>query len=102
MRPDIKSTQLGGIANLALLAPVKPGFISGADTFTYAKRLEVFFKTLNAIRLGSRESARYQNPFPDALGRWGILHSFRYALIPAEIGSGGEARLPEDEISAGV
>ncbi len=102
MRPDIKSTQLGGIANLALMAPVRSGFIPGADTYTYAKRLEVMFKTLNAIRLGARESAKFQNPLPDALGRWGILHSFRYALIPPEIGSDGEAKGPEDELSAGV
>jgi len=99
-RPDTKSTELGGIANLALMAPVKRGFIPGADTVSYARRLELLFKTLNAIRLGSRESSRYPSPFPDALGRFGILHSFRYALIPPEIGSDGEAK--DDPSKVGV
>ena len=99
-RPDTKSTELGGIANLALMAPVKRGFIPGADTVSYPRRLELLFKTLNAIRLGSRESSRYASPFPDALGRFGILHSFRYALIPPEIGSDGEAK--DDPSKVGV
>lgn len=85
MRPDIKSTQLGGVANLALVASVKSGFIPGADTFTYDRRLEALFKTLMAIRLGARESQRHASPFPDAVGRWGLLHSFRYALVPPRI-----------------
>lgn len=85
MRPDIKSTQLGGVANLALLASVKSGFIPGADTFTYDRRLEALFKTLSAIRAGLRESQQHASPFPDAVGRWGLLHSFRYALVPPRI-----------------
>jgi len=100
MRPDIKSTQLGGIANLALIAPVRPGFIPGADTYTYARRLEVLFKTLMAIRLGGRESSRHATPFPDAVGRWGLLQSFRYALIPPEIGSRGESAPADVERAA--
>ena len=38
------STQLGGIANLALLAAVKHGFVNGFETVTYAKRLEALLK----------------------------------------------------------
>jgi len=102
MRPDIKSTQLGGIANLALVAPVKPGFIPGADTVTYSRRLEALFKTLMAIRLGSRETARYGTPFPDAVGRLGILQSFRYAVIPPRVGTRGEDPLPPGVLDAGV
>lgn len=102
MRPDIKSTQLGGIANLALVAPVRPGFIPGADTHTYAKRLEALFKTLMAIRLGARESSKFATPFPDAVGRLGILQSFRYALIPPRVGSRGEAPLPAGDPDARV
>jgi Dyp-type peroxidase family len=94
MRPDIKSTQLGGVASLALLATVKPGFIPGADTVTYARRLEALFKTLAAIRAGSRETSRHASPFPDAVGRFGILQSFRYALVPPEIGE--RLRPPEE------
>lgn len=102
MRPDIKSTQLGGIANLALVAPVKPGFIPGADTVTYSRRLEALFKTLMAIRLGSRETARHGSPFPDAVGRLGILQSFRYAVIPPRVGTRGEGALPPGVLGAGV
>lgn len=102
MRPDIKSTALGGIANLALVAPVKPGFIPGADTVTYSRRLEALFKTLMAIRLGSRETARFGTPFPDAVGRLGILQSFRYAVIPPRVGTRGEDPLPPGVLDAGV
>jgi Dyp-type peroxidase family len=91
----MRSTELGGIANLALLVPVKRGFVPNAEGFSHVKRLETLFKTLNALRTVSRESSLSVNPFPDALGRWGILHSFRYALIPPEIGSdGGPAPSP--------
>ena len=102
MRPDIKSTQLAGIANLALIAPVRRGFIPGADTFTYAKRLEVLLKVLMAIRAGGRESSRYPTPLPDAVGRLGILQSFRYALIPPRVGSRGEDPLPAGAMDAGL
>jgi len=89
MRPKMSSTQLGGIANLALLAPVRPGFVEGFETVTYARRLELLLKTLNAIRLASREASLATNPFPDSVGRFGILHSFRYAIVPPDIGSRG-------------
>jgi len=102
MNIEKPSTQLGGIANLALLAPVRRGFIPGAEPFTYAERLKNFFKTLNAVRLGSRESTLHESPFPDAIERWGILQSFRYALIPPEIGSTGEPVPVSGELVAGV
>ena len=84
MRPNMLSTQLGGIANLALLAEIRPGFVEGFETVTYHKRLELLLRTLNAIRLASRESALAKSPFPDLIGRVGILHSFRYAIVPPE------------------
>ena len=49
------STQLAGIANLALLAPIRPGFVEGYETLTYAKRLESLLKTLDAIRHATRQ-----------------------------------------------
>lgn len=101
MSPEMKSTQLGGIANLALLAQVEPSFVPGAEAFTYAERLEALFKTLNAIRLASRESTLSTSPFPDALGRWGILHSFRYAVIPPEIGDGDGISKSVDSLAVG-
>ena len=85
------STQLAGIANLALLAPVKPGFVDGFESITYAKRLDSLLKVLNAIRQASREAAVVKSPFPDAVGRLALLQSFRYAIVPPEVGSAGEA-----------
>ncbi|MBC7991648.1 MAG: Dyp-type peroxidase [Rhizobacter sp.] len=84
------STQLAGIANLALLAPIKPGFVEGYETLTYAKRLESLLKTLDAIRHATREAALEPSLFPDAVGRVGLLHSFRYAIVPPDVGSAGE------------
>jgi hypothetical protein len=101
MQLDMKSTQLGGIANLALLAHVKSSFVPGAETFTYAERLETLFKTLNAIRLVTRESTISKSPFPDALGRWGILHSFRYALIPPDIGDNEDPKARAAALAVG-
>lgn len=102
MQTDILSTELGGIANLALLAPIKPGFVDRYETITYARRLELLLKTVNAIRLASRESALIKSPFPDAVGRTGILHSFRYAIVPPELGSKGEPAPIEAEPRPGV
>ena len=102
MQTDILSIELGGIANLALLAPIKPGFVDRYETITYARRLELLLKTVNAIRLASRESALIKSPFPDAVGRTGILHSFRYAIVPPELGSKGEPAPSEAEPRPGV
>jgi hypothetical protein len=88
------STQLAGVADLALLAPVKPGFVPGAEGFTHAQRLRLLLRTLNAIRLAGRETPLFDSPFPDSVGRFGLLQSFRYALVPPEIGSAGEAPAP--------
>ncbi len=85
------STHLGGISNLALMAPIKPGFVDGIEAVTYTKRLEILLTLLNAARLTVREVAWEQSPFPDLLGSVGILRSFRYAIVSPDIGSAGEA-----------
>jgi len=84
MRPNMMSTQLGGTASLALLAPVRPGFVEGFESVTFSRRLELLLKTLNAIRQASREAALLASPFPDSVARFGILRSFRYALVPPD------------------
>jgi hypothetical protein len=81
MRQAYTATQMGGIANLALMARVKPGFVEGFETFTFARRLDLLFTTVNAGRLASRESLRVPSPFQDSVGRWGIIQSFRYAVF---------------------
>ena len=80
------STQLGGISNLALLAVVKPGLIPGAETYTYAQRLQGLLGALHAAGLALRESTLApQNVFPDSVGRWDLIQSFRYAVIPPRL-----------------
>lgn len=96
------STQLAGVADLALIAPVKPGVVPGAEAFTYAKRLQLLLRTVNAIRSASRETPLYDSPIPDSVGRFGLLHSFRYALVPPEIGSQGEAPTEPGRMLPGV
>jgi Dyp-type peroxidase family len=81
MRQAYTATQMGGVANLALMARVKPGVVEGFETFTFDRRLDLLFTTVNAGRLASRESLRVPSPFQDSVGRWGIIQSFRYAVF---------------------
>jgi Dyp-type peroxidase family len=96
------STQLAGVADLALIASVKPGVVPGAEGFTYARRLELLLRTVGAIRRASREVPLFDSPLPDSVGRFGLLHAFRYALVPPDIGSQGEAPHPPGEMHPGV
>lgn len=96
------STQLAGVADLALIAPVKPGVVPGAEGFTYAKRLQLLLRTVNAIRNASRESPLFDPILPDSVGRFGLLHSFRYAIVPPEVGSQGEAPAEPWQMRPGV
>lgn len=102
MDPMKSSTQLAGVADLALLAPVKPGVVPGAEGFTHAQRLQLLLRTVNAIRSASRETPLYDSPFPDSVGRFGLLHAFRYALVPPEIGSQGEVPDAPGQMRPGV
>lgn len=49
--------QLGGITDLVLLADIKPGFVDALEVATYVDRLRKVLRTLNGLRLGSRESS---------------------------------------------
>ena len=85
MPVDFTSTQLGGVTNLALLAPVKPGFVDGLDTCTFVQRLDYVLKTLQALALAAREAvAESSSPEDDFVGRMKIVHFFRFALVPPE------------------
>lgn len=81
MRDNYRATQLGGIANLALMARVRPGFVEAFETVTHARRLEVLFNAFNASRLAQREAHARPFPFQDNVGRFGLVQSFRYALM---------------------
>jgi Dyp-type peroxidase family len=82
MRANLSSTQLRGVTNLAVLAPIRDGFIDGFETITYVERLHKLLKALNNARLYVRQAAPQQPVFPDAIGRFGIIHGFRYAIVP--------------------
>ena len=98
MRANVRSIELGGVVNLAVLAPIKSGFVAGFETITYLDRLQRLLKALQAARQNLRESELRKPVFPDSVGRLGIIHSFRYAIVPPDpptLGTGepGTSRL---------
>ncbi|HSW03100.1 hypothetical protein [Aquabacterium sp.] len=85
MRAPVKSIELGGLTNLAVLAPIKPGFVDGFETITYLERLRKLLNAMHASRVNLRESEMHSPVFPDTVGRWGIIRGFRYAIVPPRI-----------------
>ncbi len=87
MRPNIVTAQLRGLTDLTVLAAVKEGFVEGAaDNLSYLKRLDAVLRTLNAARLASSESVLQPSPFPDSVGRFRIIHFFRFAIVKPDAG----------------
>ncbi|HEY8878198.1 MAG TPA: hypothetical protein VIN03_11570, partial [Roseateles sp.] len=83
--------QLGGITDLNLLADIKHGFVDALEVVTYVDRLRKVLKTLNGLRLGSRESSSPASPYTDIVARWRIVHSFRWSIVDGR--DGGPDRL---------
>jgi len=84
MNQPYRTTQLGGITDLTLIAPIKPGLIQGGlETGSYTERLRRTLATLDAVRKRARESRLTPSPFPDPVGRLRGIHFFRYAILPA-------------------
>ncbi|RZL38952.1 MAG: hypothetical protein EOP35_04740, partial [Rubrivivax sp.] len=79
--------QLGGITDLNLLADIKPGFVDALEVVTYVDRLRRVLRTLNGLRLGSRESTAPASPYTDIVARWRIVHSFRWSIVDGVNGS---------------
>jgi len=83
-------TELQGITDLTVLARIKPGFVPGFESISHADRLQRVLKTLNALRQAARESPTPLptgfEPFTDVVSRFRIVHSFRFAILPAEPG----------------
>lgn len=93
MRRDYAQTQLQGITDLTVIAKINDGFVEGAfDPCTYVERLRRLLAVLNAVRVNSRESAPYPSPFTDSIGRFNIIHFFRFAIVPPD-GDGGPHKL---------
>lgn len=79
--------QLGGITDLVLLADIKPGFVDALEVVTHVDRLRKVLRTLNGLRLGSRESSAPASPYTDIVARWRIVHSFRWAVVDGKNGA---------------
>jgi Dyp-type peroxidase family len=77
-----RSTGLGGMTNLAVLAPVKSGMVLGFEPISHLERLRKVLDALQSARQNVRESELQPPVFPDAVGRFGIIHHFRYAIVP--------------------
>ena len=84
MRAEVRSIELGGVVNLAVLAPIKRGFVPGFETITYLERLKRLLDALQAARQNLRESELRRPVFPDSVGRLGIIRNFRYAIVLPE------------------
>ncbi|MDM0108651.1 Dyp-type peroxidase [Variovorax sp. J22R24] len=77
-----RSTVLGGITNLSVLAPVKQGMVIGFEPISYLERLRKVLDALFSARQNVRESELLQPVFPDSVGQFGIIDHFRYAIVP--------------------
>ncbi|MEO8059300.1 MAG: Dyp-type peroxidase [Burkholderiales bacterium] len=84
MRANVHSIELGGVTNLAVLAPIKAGFVPGFETITYLERLRRLLSALHAARQNVRESELNKPVFADPIGRAGIIRDFRYAIVPPD------------------
>jgi Dyp-type peroxidase family len=78
-----RGSSLAGTTNLALLAPVREGVLAaGFEPISHLERLRRLLDAMHASRRNARESELLGSPFPDPIGRFGIISSFRYALVP--------------------
>lgn len=102
MRAKVRSIELGGVVNLAVLAPIKGGFVPGFETITYLERLKRLLDALQAARQNLRESELRRPVFPDSVGRLGIIHNFRYAIVPPEPQPAGTQQLGVSRLSLNV
>ncbi len=83
-----RSTGLAGITNLAVLAPLHTGMVPGIEPISYVERLGKVLTALHAARQNRNESELW-HVFPDVVGRFGLIHGFRYALVKPEAGPAG-------------
>jgi Dyp-type peroxidase family len=75
-----KSKSLLGVSDLTLTAPIKRGLIPALDARSYESRLRLLLRTLNTLRVSSREA----EPTPliaDTVDRIRAIHSFRLAIV---------------------
>jgi Dyp-type peroxidase family len=86
-----RATGLTGMTNLNLLAPIKADMVVGFEPISYRERLRKVLNALQAARRNVRESEWMPPVFGDAVGRFGIIHNFRYSIVPPQKpATGGE------------
>jgi hypothetical protein len=76
------SMGLGGLTNLAVIAPVRAGMVPGFEPISWQERLRKVLDALHSARRNVRESELQRPFFLDTIGRFGIIHQFRYVLVP--------------------
>lgn len=77
--------QLAGVSDLTVLTPMRQGLIPGVwDTVTWHERFERVLRLLDTLRKLSREASPTETPFVDLVGRWQIVHFFRFAAVGAD------------------
>ena len=86
-----RSIALGGMTNLNVLAPIKPGMVIGFEPVSYLERLRKVLDALQSARQNVRESEMHPPVFPDSVGRFGIIENFRYSIVPPSTEAGGSA-----------
>ncbi|MCG2592198.1 Dyp-type peroxidase [Ramlibacter sp. XY19] len=64
------------------MAPVRAGMVAGFEPISYLGRLRKVLDALHTSRQNLRESEMLPPFFPDVVGRFRIIHNFRYALVP--------------------
>ena len=82
MRANVRGSRLAGATNLALLGRVREGLAPGFEPVSYLERLRRLLAAMHASRRNAREAELRDPTFPDPIGRFGIISSFRYALVP--------------------
>lgn len=88
MTKDIFAKHIGGSSELTLLAPIKPGLVPIRDTLSYAARLRLHLRMLDALRRNGLETDRagvYLGPV-DGLRtlqfvRWTLVNDDRDMLL---------------------
>ena len=85
MRSKVRGSGLAGTTNLALLAPVRDGLAPAFEPVSYLERLRRLLNAMHASRRNARESELRGSVFPDAIGRFGMISHFRYALVPPDL-----------------
>ena len=74
------SKHLGTSTELTCLMNIKPGFVPMLDTRTYANRLRVAFKVLQALRTASREK-KVRKPIVDIVEAARTVEAFSWGIV---------------------